>query len=1036
MWNESLLTELSKGAKAERPGSLARLAAVRALTESQFWTPLWVARFIWDLIDTNTQADVRYSVMDNSFGSGRLCSYANPDTFLIRGIDTDGAMIETSGELLKRAGFRFDLVSASMADIQSIPATSIAVINPPFSIRLQSPNLKAYEGVTSYGLFGPNTSAVSHEYALVQALACSDCVFALLPKQLADKVKSGELPLKNHYLVACFRLPASTFRAEGVNSVDTELLVIQRQPLDAVLRMSINETTTAPKLSLTFRGRQELYDTHGGSVEIKTVGVEASTPKITLPVTGDKRVRLYQKRSKIGMRFYCGLMQALAMNSVQGQVLQSSVDHRYPSHVKWEGHGKLNINAHLMHQDPLQSITDTLITQLNTVGAQVSMDHQLIRFIARRAKQEALALTPLGKSVKRAGGTSTVEVNKTTLLDPFNFASPVMTRGEILSITQDGAKKSDYAVVINGELHDVDLATLKSIGTVTLAKEVEWSEVHAGRIAAFPQRANQLFSRAQALNIPQYLTWDFQLNDVVELCMSHTGGGLCADMGLGKSRMAIALCSMGGKYNLLVVKSRLVAEMLRECNKIGMDTVKVISSQEDCNHLEKVNIVSYETLRKPVRHRGKVVTLASFFAHKFHSVVLDEASLMGHSSSQRACAVRQLQAKKYFALDGVMIDNYPRNLLPIATLVAGASVPSQPYDTGGKGEYLEAYQVRNSKFTRRGVDAFADDFVTTVWAVNEFRDNLEQGAKREVPRIADVVKFREWADCFIKRRVRTEPAVAKHIKIREAVIHQPELVEWDAGHWHHYHIVATEFANWFSNYVARDSGTTKGTNLVRVLAEIEAVNKAANAPHVHSDAKSSWKKTYGPLTSKQRWTISKAKSIVAKGRRPIVFAQSPYVLQRLSQHLEAEGYKVLLFTGQQTIAARTKALDSQLRNAAEEDKIQIMLATYGACADGLNLPEVTDVVLYSGSWSYRTIQQAIARTLRPDQLSIVEVHSALLKGSIDEYQAQVMNWKRNAMAAGIDHADQNDESEGDFLHLSHIFHQFVQDLAPQPLHAA
>ena len=269
--------------------------------------------------------------------------------------------------------------------------------------------------------------------------------------------------------------------------------------------------------------------------------------------------------------------------------------------------------------------------------------------------------------------------------------------------------------------------------------------------------------------------------------------------------------------------------------------------------------------------------------------------------------------------------------------------------------------------------------------------------------------------------------MAKYVTIKEPIIHAPEILQWDAGHWNHYHTVATEFANWFERHVKDQADKSKQLNLVRILAEIEAVNKAANAPHVQSEAKTAWKTSYAPMTSKQRWAIEKAKAIVAANGKALIFAQSPDVLERLAAELEKQGISVLLYTGKQSIKQRALALESQLRTT--ETPAQVMLATYGSGMDGINLPQFAHVILYSGSWSYRTVQQAIARTLRPEQLAQVEVHRALLAGSIDQYQDQVMSWKKNAMASGIDYADQDTETE--FLHLSHIFYAFVEALKEQ-----
>ncbi len=90
-----------------------------------------------------------------------------------------------------------------MADVESMPQCSVATINPPFSINLQSPNLTPYPSVTTYGRFGPDTGANSHDYALAQALDYSDAVFAIVPRSLSERVQSGAF-VTEHKLVALY----------------------------------------------------------------------------------------------------------------------------------------------------------------------------------------------------------------------------------------------------------------------------------------------------------------------------------------------------------------------------------------------------------------------------------------------------------------------------------------------------------------------------------------------------------------------------------------------------------------------------------------------------------------------------------------------------------------------------------------------------------------------------------------------------------------------------------------------------------------
>lgn len=1019
MWNEALLNVISKGASAERPGSLARLAATRAITQSQFFTPVWLAEACWKIINHNTDCNKRYRVLDNSMGSGRLLSFATPEQWEVYGLDTDETLIRAAQTLLSQAGFAFDVSAGSLANVVNLPSVSVAVINPPFSIALQSPHLTPYDGVTTYGPFGPDTSAVSHDYALAQACSVADAVIAIVPASLANKVRTG-LVANTHSLIADLQLPPNTFKSEGVNVVDTRLIVLSNSKTHAM--PSIADFATYPLDTIEFAvSTAEDLQQKNRKGRLEFAGVSDQGPVIKLPVTGSKRVRLYQKRATIGLRFECGLTQAVCLNKLLKVALSSDANHRYPSHIKYDGTGRLNINAHLLSENPMLSIHREVCSVLTEAmpGITVEIDTQLVNYIKRRAQQEAIASTPFRKFIRKVG-TSSAIVKKAGLANPKDWKGPIIKKGEVLELVT--GTKTEWAINYPAGAYDVDLDYLSKMADVTISQTNNWQLLHPGRLSAFPKKAELQTLKAKALGLDTFL-WDVQLQDVVELTLGHAGAGYAAEMGLGKSRMGLALCAMGGDRNLLVVKSKLVSEMLREGKKIGFDSNIHLITPVNFNsaQLKKINLVSYETLRRQVKFRGKYVSLASILKHVFHTVVADEGSLLGNSISLRSQAIRQLHAKKVFAFDGVLVDNYPRNLLPIAALVAGEAVPSQPYSV--HKEKLEAWQARGSKHTIRGAQAFADNFVTLEWAVNQFKDGLEEGAKREVPKIKNVPLYRSWCDNFVKRRVRQEPEVKKHITINEAVYNAPEVIEWDRGHWSHYYQVATEFSYWFTEHQRKQNNNQKGINLVAVLAEIEAVNRAANAPHIRNEeSKSAWKHTYSPLTSKQRWTIAKSKALIAAGRKPLVFAQSPDVLQRLYHELTHAGIKPMLFTGQQTISQRVKEL-TEFR--ADPDSVDVMLVSYGAGMDGLNLPEFSDVILYNGSWSYRTISQAVARLLRPEQQQQVEVHQAHLRGSIDEYQAQIQNFKKNAMASGIDYQEQ-DQTE--FLHLDHIFFRFVEDL--------
>ncbi len=80
----------------------------------------------------------------------------------------------------------------------------------------------------------------------------------------------------------------------------------------------------------------------------------------------------------------------------------------------------------------------------------------------------------------------------------------------------------------------------------------------------------------------------------------------------------------------------------------------------------------------------------------------------------------------------------------------------------------------------RGVDRFRDDFVVLEWVTWQFAESLQEGAKREVPKIGNLHGYRAMLAPHIKRRLVAEPEVAKYIQI-ELPEFEVETVDWTVG---------------------------------------------------------------------------------------------------------------------------------------------------------------------------------------------------------------------------------------------------------------
>jgi hypothetical protein len=174
-WFSPLRKIMSLGSQDSGVAHQGELHIARQRHLGQFFTPDAIAAFMWQFVG-NFMPNRKVSILDNSVGSGRLLQFANPDRHMLYGVDVHGDAIAAVQGVIEAAGFDCDFRRTGMEHIHP-QSFDIAVINPPFSIHLESPNLKPLPG-TTWGRYGPNTSALSHEYALQQALDASQVVVA------------------------------------------------------------------------------------------------------------------------------------------------------------------------------------------------------------------------------------------------------------------------------------------------------------------------------------------------------------------------------------------------------------------------------------------------------------------------------------------------------------------------------------------------------------------------------------------------------------------------------------------------------------------------------------------------------------------------------------------------------------------------------------------------------------------------------------------------------------------------------------------
>jgi len=1035
-WQAAVAAIPSRGSTAARPGSLAGLAAARREHQGQFFTPEALSDYVWRYVKALRFVDFRgqpaepqtISLFDNSCGTGRLFRNAEPGRHILYGCDVDADAINALSEAAVSAGIDATFIAAGMELVRP-PVATVGIINPPFGLNFQSPFLIPSKGVTAYGRFGPDTSALSQAYALVHALDGCRVVFAILPETFATTLP--KIPCLAGHLRAIIKLPSGLFAEEGTD-VRVSLAVLSSSESSAAHVEAVVDDLAGPivdvPMTLSADGlrhkppRNRYFD--------------ESTPSITLPVTGDRTVRVVRSGHRIVLKFACGLVEAKVRNAIlRERIVQGDRERRLPKGVEFTGQGLLDIEAHLFSEGA-QTGLETVAARIRNAGGHPVICDSLKGYYRHRLKQDRLRHAPLRRwvnvegapdlSTLDAGARFRVDTVVAHVVDLTSWGGPafIKGRGYDAEVTVDARGDRTYRVWASSEVHR-DYTAEELLARFRPALEVAegWRLLHAGRRIVFPERAAHRTRLAEALGLRGILSWQpdagedcYQFEDVVELSMAPRGV-LAWDMALGKGRAAIALALLGGQRNLIVVESHLVPELETEFEKMGIDrsTWQVIESPAQLKALRRVNVISYARLRRPVE-RGSRKTYACMMRRRLHTVVADEAELLSNEDSQQVRALWKLSPKRRYALSGTAIGSYCRNALPLLFWAAGDGMSYQVY--GNHRPFICEANVASMAYAERGIDVFRDRHVTLDWAVREFEDSLKNGAKREVPRLRNVETFREWLAPHLLRRVLGEPEVERWIKVKPPVT-SIVTVDWDHDHLRKYLKTAWEFANWYREQKELADRDHRNINHVTLLARIGEVCLAANAP---SKLKMPGV-AHRSLTSKQRWCVARIAKLHAQGRKTIVFGTNPSPLRQMAAELDAIGIRSVVYAGDTSIATRTAALNREFRNG----KTTVVFITYGSGRKGLNLPQATRIICYNRVWTPKEENQAIRRAVRPQQLEEVECEFVHLAGSIDEYMAQMTAHKKDSIDAGVDYADQLLAGE-DFLHIDTILSRFCKDL--------
>jgi hypothetical protein len=1011
-WYAPLRQLASLGSSRSKIRHMGDLAEQRRQTLSQYFTPDEVAGWMWSFV---SHLEIT-SVMDSSIGSARLLQFAEPGKHKLYGVDVHAATVDEVRRVVSEAGFECEILSAGMENVRPV-GMDLAIINPPFSITLESVGLKAEEGFTRIGRLGPDTNATSDEYAVIQALKAARVVVALLPRSSADAIRAGAgcwvSKKVQSRLRGVFDLPAATFKEENANVLTSVVVFAEgaskRQPIHCTVE-SFDEP--APDLGLLDPDFKQ-----SRSADLRYQLLDSTEPTIKLPVTGNRTVQIALDGRKVRLRYFCGLTQAIVANSVLEKRIYSTEHHRLPKGVQFNGQGKLDVEAYLLQDEPIAAFQG-FVEAIRATGSEPVVQPGVFETLERKVRRHKRAVMAMKHTIYTKGASSMAsiigEAKRTHNVNPAKWLSPVIQQGEQVEFTR--AEQGSYQYQKNGKSFLIKTDALEANYVLQGASE-GWQIVTEGLLKAYPAEASRLRKRAIDLGIHRWLSWDYQLDDLIELTMKPHGSVAAWKQALGKSRLNAALILLSGvKHGLIVVEARLIDEMLVQLERIGFvgEKVCVIDAPAKLTQLKQINLISYERLRMLVDDKASQrVTYAHRLRRRIGLVCADEGERLANFDSDQSRALFQLAARKRYISTGTPIANYPRDIHGLLLFTIGDGTACQPY--GFRNGFAEKWWVTSMQHASRGVDKIKDHYLVVDWVTHAFSETLREGAKREIPKIANVEKFRDWLAPHVKRRLTEEPEVAKHIQLPPAIF-ETINVEWDSKHLAYYLRAADDFSQWFRHR----NDSEKRNNLAVILAKLQAVQIALNIPQKGVEGLGA----YPGMTSKQRAVIDYLVGLSAESKKGLLYCENPATVRLIHKELSVRGIKSVQFHGGISIKKRVQAKDEQFI-AGDADHL---LATKASAKAGYNVPQADVVVFYDRSWSAKTEGQAMARPMRVERKEAVKVVFFHLAGSLDIYQDQMCAFKQDSANAGLDWATPVKEDE-EFLHLSTVLANFVDDLA-------
>ncbi|MFA5684847.1 MAG: DEAD/DEAH box helicase [Lysobacteraceae bacterium] len=404
--------------------------------------------------------------------------------------------------------------------------------------------------------------------------------------------------------------------------------------------------------------------------------------------------------------------------------------------------------------------------------------------------------------------------------------------------------------------------------------------------------------------------------------LASWGAGACLadDMGLGKTVQALAmLCARSGDGPALVVApTSVVGNWRRETLRFAPGlAVRVYGEGDREQALAELGpgdlvLVSYGLLAG---------NIDAFAAIRFASLVLDEAQAIKNPATQRAQAVRQIDADFRMAATGTPLENHLGELWSLFRVLNPGLLGSEEH------------------FRRRFLNPLERD---------------PRGPQRDV--------LRRLISPFLLRRTKAE--VLSELPPRTEIVLSVEPSAGEAQ------LLAALRRQALDDM--HDNGLPKEQRRFHVLAALTRLRRAACHPKLVAPE-------LGLPSSKLEQLVELVRELSDNRHRALVFSQFVDYLALVRERFDAEGITYRYLDGSTPAAQRETEVAAFQRGEGE-----VFLLSLKAGGVGLNLTAADYVIHLDPWWNPAVEQQASDRAHRIGQTRPVTVYKLVLTGSIEE----------------------------------------------------